>query len=127
MAKITKDDILEYLDGATILELNDVVKAIEEKFGVSAAAPVAAAAAPAEEAEAEAPTEVTVFLKEIGQAKIQVIKAVREVTGVGLVDAKKIVDAAASGPSAVKEKIKPEEADEIKKKLEEAGAVVEVK
>lgn len=127
MAKITKDDILEFLENATILEINDVVKAIEEKFGVSAAAPVAAAAAPAEEAEQEGPSEVTVFLKEVGQAKIQVIKAVREVTGLGLVDAKKIVDKVTEGPSPIKEKIKPEEAEEIKKKVEEAGATVEIK
>ncbi len=123
MAKITKDDILEFIEGATILELNDVVKAIEEKFGVSAAAPVAGPAAAAEEA-AEGPTEVSVILKEVGQAKIAVIKAVREVTGLGLVEAKGIVDKA---PAPVKEKIKPEEAEEIKKKLTEAGAVVEIK
>ena len=128
MAKITKEDILEFLEGATILEINDVVKAIEEKFGVSAAAPVGVAAPAAEEVVAEGPTEVTVFLKEVGQAAIQVIKAVKEATGLSLVDSKKIVDAAKTGNAApIKEKVKPEEADEIKKKLEAAGAVLEVK
>ena len=123
MAKITKDDILEFIEGATILELNDVVKAIEEKFGVSAAAPVAGPAVAAEASD-EGPAEVSVILKEVGQAKIAVIKAVREVTGLGLVEAKGIVDKA---PAPVKEKIKPEVAEEIKKKLTEAGAVVEIK
>jgi len=129
MAKVTKDDILEFLENATILEINDVVKAIEEKFGVSAAAPVAVAAgAVADDAGAAAESsEVSVYLKEVGQAKIQVIKAVKEVLNVGLVDAKKIVDGVGDQPSLVKEKIKSDEADEIKKKLEEAGAVVEVK
>ncbi|MBQ1304868.1 MAG: 50S ribosomal protein L7/L12 [Erysipelotrichales bacterium] len=123
---ITKQDIIEFLEGATILEINEVVKAIEEHFGVSAAAPVAGPAVAAEEGPAEV-TEVSVFLKEIGQAKIAVIKAVKEATGLGLVDAKKIVDAVANGPAAIKEKIKPEEADTIKKTIEAAGAVVEIK
>ena len=123
MAKLTHEDILAYLEEATILELNDLVKAIEEKFGVTAAAPVAVAAAPAEEA-AAGPSEVTVTLTDVGGTKVAVIKAVREITGLGLVDAKGIVDKC---PSVIKENIKPEEAEEIKKKLMDAGATVEVK
>lgn len=124
MAKITTEDLIASLKEMTIIELNDLVKAIEEEFGVTAAAPVAAGPAVVEEAEDLGPTEVSVILKEIGQAKVAVIKAVREVTGLGLVDAKTLVDGA---PKAVKENIKPEEAEEIKKKLMEAGAVVEIK
>ena len=124
MAKLTNEEIIATLKEMTILEVNDLVKAIEEEFGVTAAAPMAAAA-PVEEAAAPAgPTEVDVILKEVGAAKVAVIKAVREVTGLGLVEAKGLVDGA---PKAIKEKVKPEEADEIKKKLEAAGAVVEVK
>lgn len=123
MAKLTQDEILAYLDEATILELNELVKAIEEKYGVSAAAPVAVAAADAGAANAE-PTSVTVTLKDVGATKVAVIKAVREITGLGLVDAKKLVDGA---PAEIKKDIAPEEAEEIKKKLEEAGAAVEVK
>ncbi|MDD2592374.1 MAG: 50S ribosomal protein L7/L12 [Erysipelotrichaceae bacterium] len=124
MAKITTEDLIASLKEMTIIELNDLVKAIEEEFGVTAAAPVAAGPAVVEEAADQGPTEVSVILKEIGQAKVAVIKAVREVTGLGLVDAKTLVDGA---PKAVKENIKPEEAEEIKKKLMEAGAVVEIK
>lgn len=125
MAKITNEDILSYIEGATILELNDLVSAIEEKFGVTAAAPVAVAAGPADAgAAAEGPSEVSVIITEAGQSKVAVIKVVREVTGLGLVEAKGLVDAA---PKAIKENIKPEEAEEIKKKLMEAGATVEVK
>lgn len=123
MAKLTKEDILAYLEEATILELNDVIEAIEEKFGVSAAAPVAVAAV-ADTAAAAGPSEVTVTLTDIGATKVAVIKAVREITGLGLVDAKGLVDKA---PSVIKENIKPEEAEEIKAKLTEAGATVEVK
>ena len=123
MAKLTHEDILAYLEEATILELNDLVKAIEEKFGVVAAAAVAAPAAGAAE-EAAGPTEVTVTLTDVGGTKVAVIKAVREITGLGLVDAKKLVDGA---PAAIKENISPEEAEEIKKKLMDAGASVEVK
>lgn len=123
MAKLTKDEILAYLEEATILELNDVIEAIEEKFGVSAAAPVAVAAA-ADTAAAAGPSEVTVTLTDVGGTKVAVIKAVREITGLGLVDAKGLVDKA---PSVIKENIKPEEAEEIKAKLTEAGATVEVK
>ena len=86
MAKLTQEEILSYLDEATILELNELVKAIEEKYGVTAAAPVAAAAAPAEEAAAAAPANVTVVLSSFGDKKVAVIKAVRELTGLGLVD-----------------------------------------
>ena len=122
MAKITHEDILAFLEEATILELNDLVSAIEEKFGVTAAAPVAAAA-PAEEAAAE-PTEVSVILTDIGATKVQVIKAVREITGLGLIDAKKLVETA---NAVIKENIAPEEANGIKEKLVAAGATVEVK
>ncbi|MDY6035139.1 MAG: 50S ribosomal protein L7/L12 [Bulleidia sp.] len=122
MAKLTQEDILGYLDEATILELNELVKAIEEKYGVSAAAPVAAAA-PAEAAEA-APTTVNVVLSSAGDSKVAVIKVVREITGLGLVDAKKLVDGA---PATIKENVANEEAEEIKKKLTDAGATVEFK
>lgn len=122
MAKLTQDEILAYLDEATILELNELVKAIEEKYGVSAAAPVAVAAAA--DAGAAEPSTVTVTLKEVGATKVAVIKAVREITGLGLVDAKKLVDGV---PAEIKKDIALEEAAEIKKKLEDAGAAVEVK
>ena len=123
MAKITREDILAYLEEATILDLNELVKAIEEKFGVTAAAPVAVAAAPAEE-ENKGPVEVSVFLKEVGASKVGVIKVVRELTGLGLGDAKKLVD---NLPSAIKENVSEEVAKEVKEKLEAAGATVEVK
>ncbi len=123
MAKLTHEEILAYLEEATILELNDLVKAIEEKFGVTAAAPVAVAAAPAEEA-AAAPTTVSVVLTSAGASKVAVIKVVRELTGLGLVEAKGLVDKC---PSPIKENINADEAEEIKKKLVEAGATVEVK
>lgn len=123
MAKLTQEEILSYLDEATILELNELVKAIEDKYGVSAAAPVAVAAA-ADSAADAAPSSVTVTLKDVGATKVAVIKVVREITGLGLVDAKKLVDGA---PAEIKKDIAPEEAEEIKKKLEEAGAAVEVK
>ena len=120
--EITKEDILAYLETATIMDLNDLVKSIEEKFGVSAAAPVAVAAVAAEAN--DEPSEVDVILKEVGQSKVGVIKVIREVTGLGLVDAKKIADGV---PAAVKEKVSPKEAEEIKEKLMAAGAVVEIK
>ena len=123
MAKLTQDEILAYLDEATILELNELVKAIEEKYGVSAAAPVAVAAAADAGAAAE-PSTVTVTLKEVGATKVAVIKAVREITGLGLVDAKKLVDGV---PAAIKENVSPEEAESIKEKLVAAGATVEIK
>ena len=124
MAKLTTAEIIESLKEMSLLELNDLIKTVEEEFGVTAAAPVAVAAGGAVEEEAAAPTEVTVTLKEVGGSKVGVIKIVKELTGLGMMDAKKLVDAA---PSAIKENIKPEEAEEIKAQLEEAGAVVEVK
>ena len=124
MAKLTQEEILAYLDEATILELNALVKAIEEKYGVSAAAPVAVAAGPAAVEEDQGPTSVNVVLTAFGDSKVAVIKVVREITGLGLVDAKKLVD---SAPADIKKDITPEEADEIKKKLTDAGATVEIK
>lgn len=123
MAKINHEDILAYLEEASILELNDLVKAIEEKFGVTAAAPVAVAAAPAEAVD-QGPTSVSVILSSFGEAKTAVIKVVKEITGLGLVEAKGLVDKC---PSPIKENISVEEAEEIKKKLVDAGASVEVK
>lgn len=122
MAKLTQEEILSYLEEATILELNDLVSAIEEKFGVVAAAAVAAPTAAAEEA--AGPSEVTVTLADVGATKVAVIKAVREITGLGLVDAKKLVDGV---PAAIKENVSPEEAESIKEKLVAAGATVEIK
>ena len=122
MAKLNIEDILAYLEEATILELNELVSAIEEKFDVTAAAPVAVAAAGAEED--AAPAEVTVTLTDIGATTVAVIKAVREITGLGLVDAKKLVDAT---PAKIKENIPADEAAKIKETLEAAGASVEVK
>ena len=118
-----KDQIIEAIKGMTVLELNDLVKACEEEFGVSAAAPVAVAGA-AEGAAQEEQSSFTVVLSEIGAQKIKVIKVVREITGLGLKEAKALVDEA---PSNVKEDIEKEEAEEIKAKLEEAGATVEFK
>lgn len=123
MANLTQDEILAYLEEATILELNELVKAIEEKFDVTAAAPVAVAAGPAEAADA-APANVTVTLTDVGATKVAVIKAVREITGLGLVDAKGLVDKV---PSEIKKDIPAEEGAQIKEKLEAAGATVEVK
>ena len=124
MAKLAHEDILAYLEEATILELNDLVKAIEEKFGVTAAAPVAVAAAAGDDAAAAGPSEVTVTLTDVGGTKVAVIKAVREITGLGLGDAKGLVDKV---PSVIKENVPAAEAEEIKKKLMDAGASVEVK
>jgi len=129
MAKVTVDDVLESIDAWTVLDLNKLVKGIEEKYGVSAAAAVAVApgapagggaAAPA----AEEKTEFTVVLAATGEKKIQVIKEVRAITGLGLKEAKDLVDGA---PKPVKEGISKSEAEEIKKKLEVAGATVELK
>ncbi|MCQ2087830.1 MAG: 50S ribosomal protein L7/L12 [Bacilli bacterium] len=124
MAKLTKEEIIASLKEMTIVELNELVKAVEEEFGVTAAAPVAVAAAPAEDDAPKGPTEVTLTLKSAGASKVQVIKAVQAITGLGLMDAKKLVDGA---PVAVKEHISPVEAEEHKKALEAAGAEVEVK
>lgn len=122
---MTIDEIIKAIEGMTVLELNDLVKACEEKFGVSAAAPVAAgAAAGAAAPAAEEKTEFDVILAEIGDQKIKVIKAVREITGLGLKEAKDLVDGA---PKPVKEGAAKEEAEQIKTKLEEVGAKVEIK
>ena len=118
------ENIVAELKEATILELNDLVKAIEEEFGVSAAAPVAAGAAGAGGAAAEEQTEFTVELTATGDQKVKVIKAVREATGLGLKEAKAVVDGA---PAPVKEGVSKEEAEELKAKLEEVGASVTVK
>jgi len=128
MAKaLTKDDLITAIETMTVLELSELVSALEEKFGVSAAAPVAVAAAGAAaggEAAAEEKTEFDVVLTEVGAQKIKVIKVVREVTGLGLKEAKDVVDGA---PKAVKEGASKDEAEEIKAKLEEQGATVELK
>jgi large subunit ribosomal protein L7/L12 len=127
MAVITKEEVLGFIENMTVLELSEFVKELEEKFGVTAAAPMAAMpmAAPgaAEEAAAEQ-TEFDVILSGAGDKKIQVIKVVRAITGLGLKEAKAVVDEA---PKSVKEGISKEEAETIKQQLEEAGAVVEVK
>jgi large subunit ribosomal protein L7/L12 len=130
MAEITRADVISYLEGASMLEISDLIKEVEEKFGVKAAAPqismapVGVAAAGAESAPAEAEkTEFNVILKAIGENKIQVIKAVREVTSLGLKEAKELVEGA---PKTVKEGEKKENAEAIKKKLEEAGATAEI-
>ena len=126
---LTKDELIDEIKGLSVLELADLVKALEEEFGVSAAAPVqmatvAGVAGTAEAAaDVEEQTEFNVNLQEIGPNKIQVIKAVREVTTLGLKEAKDLVE---SAPAAVKEAIPKDEADSLKDKLEEAGAVVEV-
>lgn len=124
MAKLTKEEIVASLKEMTVVELNELVKAVEEEFGVTAAAPVAVAAAPVEEEAAAGPSEVSLFIKSVGATKVAVIKAVQAITGLGLMDAKKLVDGA---PCAVKEHISPVEAEEHKKALTEAGAEVEIK
>lgn len=125
MAKINTEELIESLKEMTILELNEVVKAIEEAFGVTAAAPAAAvAAAPAEEEVAKGPSEVSVYLTSVGASKLAVVKAVQAITGLGLGDAKKLTDVV---PSLIKEKISPAAAEDVKAKLVEAGAEVEVK
>jgi len=127
MAKITKEDVIEFVANMSVLELSELVKEMEEKFGVSAAAPVAVAAAgPAEGggAEAEEQTEFDVILLAHGDKKIQVIKEVRAITGLGLKDAKTLVDEV---PKPVKEGIPKDEAEKIKAQLEEAGAQVDLK
>lgn len=125
MAKLTKEEIVASLKEYTVVELNELVKLVEEEFGVTAAAPVAVAATPAEEETAAAgPTEVNLILKAVGMQKVQVIKAVQAITGLGLMDAKKLVDAV---PATIKEKISPVEAEEHKKALVAVGAEVEIK
>jgi len=128
--KLSKDQIVEAIGQLTVLELADLVKALEEKFGVSAAAPVAVAAGPmaggavAGAPAAEEQTEFDAILKSVGEKKIQVIKVVRELTGLGLKEAKDLVDGA---PKPVKEKVSKQEAEQIKTKLEAEGATVEIK
>lgn len=121
---MTKEEMINAIKEMSVLELNDLVKAIEEEFGVTAAAPVAAPGAGATEGGAEEKTEFDVVLTDAGSSKVKVIKVVREITGLGLKDAKALVDGA---PNPVKEGASKEEAEEIKGKLEEAGASVELK
>ena len=126
---LTKEELISAIKEMNVVDLADLVKSLEDEFGVTAAAPVAVAAAPAGEAAATAPaeeekTEFEVHIREIGPNKINVIKAVREVTSLGLREAKELVE---SAPAAVKESVPRDEADSVKAKLEEAGAVVEVK
>ena len=128
MANVTKDDVIEYISNMTVLELSELIKELEEKFGVSAAAPVAMMAAgqmgEGGGAQAEEKTEFDVILVAHGDKKIQVIKEVRAITGLGLKDAKDLVDGV---PKPVKEGVAKDEAEKIKAQLEEAGAQVEVK
>jgi large subunit ribosomal protein L7/L12 len=122
---MSKEQIIEAIKGMSVLELNELVKAIEEEFGVTAAAPVVVAGgAAAAGAAAEEQTEFDVILASAGASKINVIKVVRELTGLGLKEAKDIVD---NAPKALKEKVSKEEAENMKAKLEEAGATVEIK
>jgi len=123
---LSKDELIEAIETMTVLELSELVTALEDKFGVSAAASVAVAAAPAAggEAAAEEQTEFNVVLLSTGEKKIQVIKAVREITGLGLKEAKAVVD---SAPGNVKEGVSKDEAEDMKGKLEAAGATVELK
>ncbi|HQE06136.1 MAG: 50S ribosomal protein L7/L12 [Tepidanaerobacteraceae bacterium] len=125
---MTKEDIIAAIENMTVLELSELVKELQERFGVTAAAPVAVAAAPAAgaaaEAAAEEQTEFDVVLASVGDQKIKVIKAVRELTGLGLKEAKELVD---NAPKPVKEKVSKEEAEQIKEKLAEVGATVEIK
>jgi large subunit ribosomal protein L7/L12 len=121
---MTKEQIIDAIKEMSVLDLNDLVKAIEEEFGVTAAAPVAVAGGAAAGGAAEEQTEFDVVLANAGASKIKVVKAVREITGLGLKDAKDLVD---NAPKAVKEGVSKDEAEEVKAKLEEAGASVEVK
>ncbi|MBE6127251.1 MAG: 50S ribosomal protein L7/L12 [Erysipelotrichaceae bacterium] len=125
MAKLTNEEIIASLKEMTVLELNELVKAVEAEFGVTAAVATAAAAPAEEEAPVDkGPAEVSLILKSCGASKVAVIKAVQAITGLGLMDAKKLVDAA---PSPIKEHISPVEAEEHKKALVAAGAEVEIK
>ncbi len=127
MAKLKKEDVLDYLESASMLEVSELISDIEEKFGVSAAAPVAVAAAPAaggDGATAEAKSEFDVELTGVGEKKINVIKVIREITSLGLKEAKDLADGA---PSVIKEAVAADEANEMKSKLEEAGASVTLK
>ena len=122
----TKEDVVSFIDNMTVLEMSEFVKELEDKYGVTAAAPAVAVAAPAAggESAAEEKTEFDVILTAIGDKKIQVIKEVRTITGLGLKDAKDLVEGA---PKVIKEGVKKEEAEEIQKKIEEVGGTVEVK
>jgi large subunit ribosomal protein L7/L12 len=124
---ITKEDVVQFIENMTVLELSQLVKELEEKFGVTAAAPMAFAAMPGAGAEAAAPveekTEFDVKLTDTGAQKIQVIKVVRALTGLGLKEAKDLVDGA---PSVLKEAVSKDEAEDVKKKIEEAGGKVEI-
>ncbi|HIK57738.1 MAG TPA: 50S ribosomal protein L7/L12 [Nitrospinaceae bacterium] len=123
----TKEDVISFIDNMSVLEMSEFVKELEEKYGVTAAAPAMAMAMPADgggDAAVEEKTEFDVVLTAMGDKKIQVIKEVRAITGLGLKDAKDLVEAA---PKAIKEGVKKEEAEEIKKKIEEVGGTVEVK
>ena len=122
----TKEDVVSFIDNMTVLEMSEFVKELEDKYGVTAAAPAVAVAAPAAggEAAAEEKTEFDVILTAIGDKKIQVIKEVRTITGLGLKDAKDLVE---SAPKVIKEGVKKEEAEEIQKKIEDVGGTVEVK
>jgi len=124
MAKLTTEEFIAAIKELSVLELNELVKACEEEFGVSAAAGVVVAAGPAEAAEVEEKTEFDVELTEIGPNKVKVIKVVRDATGLGLKEAKDLVD---NAPKMVKEQVSKAEADELKAKLEAEGAVVTVK
>ncbi len=124
MAEITNEQLMDHLSNLTVLQLNELRKSLEESWGVEAAAPAAAVAAAAPVAQEEEQTEFDVILEAFGDEKIKVIKTVRELTGLGLKDAKELVDKA---PKAVKEGVDKETADETKKKLEDAGAKVVVK
>ncbi|MEE8437227.1 MAG: 50S ribosomal protein L7/L12 [Candidatus Neomarinimicrobiota bacterium] len=125
MAEIKRTDVLSYLENANMVEISELISEIEEKFGVSAAAPVAVAAAPAgAEAAVEEKDEFDVVITAAGQSKISVIKAVRTITSLGLKEAKELVD---SAPKAIKEGVSKAEAEEIKAQLEEAGASIELK
>jgi len=122
---VSKEDILETISNMSVMDVVDLISAMEQKFGVSAAAPVAVAAGPAAEvAVAEEQTEFSVILASFGTSKVPVIKAIREITGLGLKEAKDLVEAA---PTTVKEGVPAAEAAELKKKLEEAGGTVEIK
>ena len=124
MASVTKEQVVEYLENLTLLEAADLVKELEDKFGVSAAAPVAVAAAAGPADAAEEQTEFTVVLKSFGDKKINVIKEIRGILGLGLKEAKELVEAA---PKDIKEGVSKEEAEKIKEGLEKAGASVEIK
>jgi large subunit ribosomal protein L7/L12 len=129
MAQVSREDVLNYLEKATMLEISELIKEIESKFGVTAAAPVTVAAAPAAGGAAavetaEEKTEFTVVLKSAGEKKIQVIKVVRSLTNLGLKEAKDLVD---NAPNTIKDGVSKAEAEDIKKQIEEAGGTIEIK